>query len=406
MSWTTPADIRAALERRWNRGDLLCPPEGAPLFPLPMRLSRPNSSELASRFDEVRQWIRALDEGSKARVGAGYEIVWSEVNHRQLGPNRLPTGLEVPTRDDALSLIGKRRAAARFGQLRDETRGSAPALLDWVDKHPLSVLEHAEDWARILAAVTWFSEHPRPGIYLRQVDIPGVDSKFIEAKRLLLSQLLDQVLPAEAVDRQRSPTRQFELRYGLLSKPALVRFRILDPDLAVGGLMDLSVPADDFARLELAVRTVFITENEINGLAFPPVPRSMVVFGLGYGLDRLTACDWLRDRSIVYWGDIDTHGFAMLDRLRAAFPAARSMLMDRKTLMAHRTSWVEEPDPHRLPVDRLTPEERALFESLRAGELGERVRLEQECVRYEWLMDALEPLGGNTDRIRFQSDLR
>ena len=80
---------------------------------------------------------------------------------------------------------------------------------------------------------------------------------------------------------------------------------------------------------------VFITENEINGLAFPDVPGSLVIFGLGYGLDRLSEVSWLHRREVHYWGDIDTYGFHILDRLRALFPAARSFLMDRETLLEH-----------------------------------------------------------------------
>ena len=51
------------------------------------------------------------------------------------------------------------------------------------------------------------------------------------------------------------------------------RFRILDPTRTVAGLDDLSVPAEQFADLSLSADTVFITENEINGLVFfPPGP--------------------------------------------------------------------------------------------------------------------------------------
>src|SRR5207248_1468020 len=96
--------------------------------------------------------------------------------------------------------------------------------------------------------------------------------------------------------------------------------------LAINGLSDITVPATQFAQLSLPVRRIFITENEINGLAFPDVPRGVIIFGLGYSLDLLAGANWLSDREIHYWGDIDTHGFAMLDRLRAMFPAARSLL--------------------------------------------------------------------------------
>ena len=82
-------------------------------------------------------------------------------------------------------------------------------------------------------------------------------------------------------------------------------------------MTDLAVPAREFAALDLPVERVFITENEINGLAFPAVPGSMVIFGLGYGLDRLSEVGWLHRRDLYYWGDIDTYGFHILDRLRA-----------------------------------------------------------------------------------------
>jgi hypothetical protein len=49
---------------------------------------------------------------------------------------------------------------------------------------------------------------------------------------------------------------------------------------------------------------IFITENEINGLAFPNLPDSIVIFGLGYALDRLAAASWMADRTIHYWDDI------------------------------------------------------------------------------------------------------
>ena len=84
----------------------------------------------------------------------------------------------------------------------------------------------------------------------------------------------------------------------------------------------------------------------------------------------------------------------MLNRLRVALPEARSLLMDRSTLEAHRSLWVQEPPEGRYLEDtsRLTPEERALFDDLLFDRLGERVRLEQERVAYGWLEQALGEL--------------
>jgi hypothetical protein len=95
------------------------------------------------------------------------------------------------------------------------------------------------------------------------------------------------------------------------------------------------------------VRTVFVIENEITYLALPQPDDAMVIRGSGYAVPVLEPLSWLGDLEVSYWGDIDTHGFVILDRLRSMFPKVRSMLMDRETLLAHRGQWVTEPSPAR-----------------------------------------------------------
>jgi hypothetical protein len=194
------------------------------------------------------------------------------------------------------------------------------------------------------------------------------------------------------VDTRFSGAGGFEQRYGLIAKPSLIRFRFLDHRLYLSGLSDLSVTSAEFSRLKLPVKRVFITENDVNGLAFPNISESLVIFGLGYGLERLAEVRWFEQKTLYYWGDVDTHGFAILDRLRAAFPEARSFLMDRETLMAHRELWVQEQEGHAGALSRLSAAEQSLFDDLRHDHLGPRVRLEQERISFGWLEKALEEL--------------
>jgi hypothetical protein len=395
MDWTTPDDVRAQIQRLWDRGLILAGRLGGePVFPFRARLSRPSLRELSERFAEARAWIRALEEGSKTVTGAGYEVVYAEINHRQLGPNRVPEAVVVSNADDALSLIGKRRQVEVFERLVEETRDACPALVPWIANRPLELLAHEGDWSEILALVCWFQAHPRPAVYARQIDVPGVHTKFIEARRKLLSELLDSVLNADLLDGDASGVQGFERRYGLRSKPAPVRFRVLDERLRISGLHDIATPVEQFAELNLPVRRVFIAENEINGLAFPDAEASIVVFGLGYGLERLGATPWLRHKQIFYWGDLDTHGFAILDRLREIFPAARSILMDRETLLAHRALWGAEPERYGKPLLRLTPDEASLYDDLRLDRLGECVRLEQERIGFAHVARAVRGCSG------------
>ena len=137
---------------------------------------------------------------------------------------------------------------------------------------------------------------------------------------------------------------------------------------------------------------MFFTENEVNFLAFPPVPNSIVVFGAGYGFDVLAGTRWLHQCRIHYWGDIDTHGFAILDQLRTHLPHAESLLMDRPTLMAHTAQWGEEPQALVRDLPRLDAQEAALFDALRDNRLRPRLRLEQERIGFGWLQQALAGL--------------
>jgi hypothetical protein len=395
-AWTTADDLAAEILRDWNAGRLLrAIVTGEPFCPKALRFRGPTSRELSERFPEVQPWIRALEAGSKAARGHGYELVWSEVNHRVLGRNRVPAGAIVPSEGDALALVRRAGEAARFRALHAETTARFPALAPWLLEQPLRALELADDWDRVLAALDWFRAHPRPGVYLRQIDAAGVHTKFIEERKAFFAELLDRVLPPDAVDAAAGTgASAFEARYGLRTKPALVRLRILDRRHLVAGLADLSIPAADLAALRPAVTRVFVTENEINGLAFPDAPDSLVIFGLGFGLGRLAQVPWLGDVAVHYWGDIDTHGFAILDRLRAALPRARSFLMDRATLVAHRPVWGQERDNerHLTPLERLDQDEAALYDDLVTNRLADRLRLEQERVSFDWLRRGLASL--------------
>lgn len=393
MTWTSPNDLRAQVQKLWDRGELLSSfVTGEQLFPKRLLLKVPTSAEMADRFDEVRAWIAKLCAMNHCRVEM------REFKHRVFGANTIPQEAWIDTVEDALAFINKQRDAARFIALVEETRGQQPRLMDWMAKRPLRVLGLAGEWRRLLEIVAWLQIRPRSGVYLRQVDIPDVHSKFIEAQRRVLAELLDIVLPPEMIDSTASGFSQFAKRYGFRDKPARIRFRILDPDhtllpLLPGNLAsDITLDADTFALLDSAVTRVFITENEINFLAFPHVKDSLVIFGAGYGFEMLSKAKWLSRCRIYYWGDIDTHGFAILDQLRCKFENVESFLMDRTTLMAFESQWGEEEKQTLRDLPRLSHHEKTLYDDLRDNRIRKNLRLEQERIGFGWVESALTAL--------------
>lgn len=391
MTWTTPADLRTQVQKLWDRGLLLASMTGGELlFPRRLTLKGPDSRELSERFPEVRDWI-----GQLSAAAGTYRLEWRSVNHRVLGNNEIPAAIWIDKLSDALGLIGKRRAAEQFAALVELTRDKRPELFPWLKKRPMRALELAEDWPRLLEIIGWLLEHPRPAIYLRQIDLPGVHTKLIEGHRGVLAELLDLVLPEDSIDGTHTGIGGFCRRYGFLDKPSRVRFRMLDSNvrlLPVKADQDITLTQAAFALLDLPVSKVFITENEINFLAFPDVSDAMVVFGAGYGFDNLAVAAWLHEKEIYYWGDIDTHGFAILNQLRGFLPHVVSFLMDQQTLLAHRALWGVEMQPETGSLTRLNSKESALYDQLRQNQWGERVRLEQERIGFDFLSEALQRL--------------
>jgi hypothetical protein len=391
MSWTSPADLKAQVQKLWDRGLLLASLAGGePVFPRRLTLKGPDSRELSERFPEVRQWIAGLTSAA-----GEYRIEWRKVRHRVLGANDIPAAVRVESLQDALKMIGMRREADMFSDLVELTRATQPELVPWMARRSLRVLELSEVWQRLLKIAVWMKGHPRPGIYLRQIDLPGVHTKLIEEHRGVLTELLDLVLPENSIDAAHTGVGGFCRRYGFLDKPGRVRFRILDEGIRLlpiqtGG--DITLTQSAFASLEIPVSKVFITENEVNFLAFPDVPGAMVIFGAGYGFDNLADAAWLHRRDIRYWGDIDTHGFAILNQLRRFFPNAVSFLMDERTLLAHRPLWGTETQRETGALTRLSTDETALCDRLRTNHWGDRIRFEQERVGYDFLKDALKGL--------------
>jgi len=390
MSWTTPADLRAQVQKFWDRGEILASlVTGESLFPKRLVLKSPTSAGMAERFDDVRTWIAELCAMAHCRVEM------REFRHRVFGANAVPQEAWIDTVEAALALIGRQGEAKRFVGLIEMTRERQPLLIGWLAKRPLRALELADAWSRLLDIVVWLQNHPRPCVYLRQVDIPGVHSKFIEAYRGVLTELLDAVLPPASIDSSASGMSRFAARYGFCDKPERIRFRVLDPEHALlrnEGAQDISLDAASFALLECSVSRVFITENEINFLAFPPVKDSLVVFGAGYGFDMLRNAAWLARCRIRYWGDIDTHGFAILDQLRSQFKHVESFLMDRRTLLAFEALWGEDDKQTRRDLLRLTAAESALYDELRDNRIRKNLRLEQERIGFGWVMAAVSAL--------------
>ncbi len=391
--------IRARARTLWASGQALRAwLKTEPFFPYVIPFRKPSAREWLDHYAEIRAQVEQLEAASKVKQGSGYTVVFKDIAHQKLGRLRVPERVVFEAVEDVAACIEERAALKRFQELAQTLRMREPRLLNWLAEQPLSALEHEPVMPRLLTVVAYLQAHPKPMRYARELGIPGVDSKFIEENQALLYDWLNRLLPIEAMDVsvRGLSDHGFERRFGLRYEEPLIRFRWLDPQSALAGsITDATVPMSQFVPYSPSCSRVFVTENKISFLTFPKCSNSLVVFGGGYAIDRLGNVPWLMDKTLHYWGDIDTHGFAILNRLRSYWPRARSFLMDRNTLMVHRELWSEEPQERRCIHDlmELNADECGLYDDLRCDRLGVRVRLEQERIEYDRVLEAVAIVG-------------
>lgn len=402
--WTSLAALRSQSRTAWDRGVLLRELlESTGVYPRRRTLKRPTAAELLRDYAAARAWAAEL-----SAAAGHYSLETVDVGRTTIGSNRLPSAAVFASAEEEIAFAGKTRDAVLFRELAAGLTGLDPALRGWAIKRPLQLLDLGSAALTAARVAVWLRDHPAPGIYVRQLSLPGVHTKFIETHRRVIDEMAmllsdgQAAAAMEATDVEdapetplaagtaRTPATRFAQRHGFLDPPELVRFRLLDPGTHVlGGARDITVTAEAFSTLKLPAHTVIVTENQINFLALPERPGTLAIYGGGYGFSSLREARWLHDCQVLYWGDIDTHGFRILDQLRAAHPHVASVLMDEATLLAHRDVWGAEPTPSRAVLTRLTDEEAAVYRALTADAYGPAVRLEQERIRWAWALERL-----------------
>ncbi|MGB5834997.1 MAG: Wadjet anti-phage system protein JetD domain-containing protein, partial [Thiohalocapsa sp.] len=349
--------------------------DGDGSWPLQLLLGVPTERETARDLAAVRAWIEQWQQSQQPG-----ELIWTQRQWPGLGRQRLPERLLLPDPAAVAGWAGEQSAwdmaSQRAKHLRTDLEREDLSLgrhFDWL----ASTTE--TDFGRLLSVLRWFADHPASGLYLRQLPIPGVDTKWIATHRARVLDLLRQLQGRDG---------DLQALAGLRREPDLLRLRILDPALrpAVAGLSDLSAPIEEIAALPLQPEHILIVENLQTGLAMDDLPGSVCFMARGYAIEAFTEILWLRARPCHYWGDLDTHGFTILNRLRHHLPDVGSVLMNSDTLLAHATLWKQEDKQATGTLDRLTDTEQGVYQGLLSNQWGDRVRLEQERIdwQYAW----------------------
>ena len=255
--WTTAADIRSRVRRRWDDGSLLRAfAQGGAFTEIEIPLRRPRPSEIGDDLGRVQTWVAGLEAGH--RRNTHYQLIYAPVGGWHIGRNELPTRAVVTTFDQAWALLEVAGQVAAYDAILALT-ATEPVAHDWVVAQPLRALALKAEWPALLAAHRWLCSERGSHRYLREISAPGVDTKFVERHRTTLAQLSG--VPATGTG--------FLAALGLRAKPESVRLRF-DPALGVApGFTEATVQLEELAARDVRAWTTVILENEITFLTMP-----------------------------------------------------------------------------------------------------------------------------------------
>jgi hypothetical protein len=229
----------------------------------------------------------------------------------------------------------------------------------------------------VIDAVGWLDENPDlSGWTTRQLPIRGMHTKWLSGNGSLLRSLVERDISLETRPRL-----------------SVAHFTHTDPDyLATGGRRHDAWTTGDHHTVAYPPQNVLIVENRDCRLWFPDLPGTIVVEGGGKAAaSSLSGIDWITGAEhLVYWGDIDADGYAILDNLRAELTPrgirVDSILMDAAACARYADYGVNRDrrgallSPATARLSNLTAEEAEAYASVAtAGPVPFR-RIEQEKV--------------------------
>ena len=313
----SPQEIIDVARSKWP-AVLRAEAAGESMFPLAIPFGRPSTtSDLGA--------IRA-DLASLATADFGWTIDWDEIDTRKWGNQRWPRRVSFASIDSLAHALQFTEQLRLFREALVFARFACPKLEPWLLTKAHKIPELLPDWNELISVCAYMDENPTPNCFARQLPIP-VGTKFVEEHMGILAELLTVVLG----DRVNTNGLCFEEKFYLRFEPAQVRFRFLDTNLRdqTGWLVtDCSIYVDDLASMNWNIPRVLIVENKAVFLCLPHVSNTLAILGGGKAASLLSACRWMENSDLVYWGDCDEAGFGILSSMRGLFPKMKSIFMD------------------------------------------------------------------------------
>lgn len=338
---------------------------------LTIALHPPSEREVATDPDAVVAWARSWR--SYSSVGL---VEWESRRWPSFGTQEVPIRVILTGAAEIAAAAGRgsewHTLEIRRQRLLADLGPGTPTLPAAIAATATKWLALDEnDFERLINATLWLTANPDSGLFIRQLPVPGVDTKWIARHRSLLESLLAGIRGHDDL--------------GVIGLPRMCEIAVCDRALLPGAPRIFATSTAELAALQLHPARVLILENKEGLYALPTLPETVAIHGGGYAVGELAAILWIHASEIWYWGDLDSHGFAILNALRHHLPETQSLLMDATTLNRWMDLVVGEPTPTNNELPLLTDSEQTALAVLRTGDL----RLEQERIPWPYVLERL-----------------
>ena len=179
-------------------------------FDINFSFKRLSQKDIERNFNQINLWIKELKQFP-------FEIKFASVSYRSLGEQSLPCSLVV-SQEQFLAYLGKKREFFKHISLIEESFSQFALLKPLLIKEPKLIMEYGDVWDRLLKVCHYFMAYPKPpNLYIRELEIEEVDSKFIELHKRVLDKLLETILEPSFYNAEITKISNygFEKKYGL-----------------------------------------------------------------------------------------------------------------------------------------------------------------------------------------------
>ena len=257
------------------------------------------------------------------------------------------------------------------------------AQQDFIRTHELD-----NQWyQQLICCLRSFHKNSGAGRYLRAYSIGGVDTKFIESNKTLLSDISD-ILHWEQITESGGLYEWLNVR---LSPSGYLNFRALDAEYRNYIEADTILKSStDLATAHFrAFDKIMIIENEQPIYAIPDQARTLLIGKVGKNLAWLNN-PTLQKKEVFYWGDLDLEGLGMLSKARSYLPNILAVMMNDETWEKYAKHRVRARSQTSMDISELTLEEKQLFDKISSNFAN---RLEQEIIDVPYMLNQLRKCG-------------